>query len=58
MVAPPEAEQAELSGLLFGLDERVAAERATMRAAEALKKALMSVLLTGEVRVKPDEELA
>ena len=37
------------------LEHRLVAEKEALEGARALKSALMSVLLTGEVRVKPDE---
>ena len=41
---------------LAAVDERIAAERPTFAAHLTVKSALISVLLTGEVRVMPDEE--
>jgi type I restriction enzyme S subunit len=51
---PPPEEQRDLMAILSGLDERLATERAVASQIAAVKAALMSVLLTGEVRVKPD----
>lgn len=55
---PPPDEQRDLMAVLSGLDERLATERAVLSQVAAVKSALMSVLLTGEVRVKPDGEAA
>ena len=51
-------EQVRVATAIGGLDERVKVEFAALSALRSLKAALMSVLLTGEVRVKPDEEAA
>lgn len=47
-------EQAEIEEVLFSTDERLRAERATIAGLRRAKSALMSVLLTGEVRVQPE----
>jgi hypothetical protein len=44
--------------ILSALDDRRAREVAVLCSIGALKSALATVLLTGEVRVKPDEEAA
>lgn len=52
---PPLDEQVAISHSFDILAERARSEEATLDAMRTLKSALMSVLLTGEVRVKPDE---
>jgi len=51
-------EQLSISALATAIEERIHAEVATGDTLRSIKAALMSVLLTGEVRVKPDEEAA
>jgi type I restriction enzyme, S subunit len=51
-------EQAQIVRMLAEVEGRTASEAACATQLRALKAALMSVLLTGEVRVKPDEEAA
>ena len=53
---PPLSEQAEIVTLLAALERRLDKENATMVAAAGFKTALMSILLTGELRVTPDSE--
>jgi type I restriction enzyme S subunit len=55
---PPIGEQVEIVSALDSVEQRVVTELKALGAVRTLKKALMSVLLTGEVRVKPDEERA
>jgi type I restriction enzyme S subunit len=55
---PSRAEQAQIADSFDILAERFRAETASLDALRIVKSALMSVLLTGEVRVKPDEEAA
>jgi type I restriction enzyme S subunit len=55
---PLRDEQARIGAILSELDSRMLAERACRTALAEAKAALMSVLLTGEVRMKPDEEAA
>lgn len=55
---PPMEEQEEIAGSLRAVGERLRSERAVADGLRHLKSALMSVLLTGEVRVKPDDEAA
>lgn len=52
---PPKDEQEAISGLFNATEERVQVERTTLAALMSAKTSLMSVLLTGEVRVKPEE---
>jgi type I restriction enzyme S subunit len=52
---PTPAEQALILSAGRQLEHRLVAEKEALEGARALKSALMSVLLTGEVRVKPDE---
>jgi type I restriction enzyme S subunit len=47
-------EQREIAACLRSIVERSESERATLIELQELKSALMSVLLTGEVRVTPD----
>ena len=53
---PPKTEQGAISQLFETIDERLRAESASLAGLVAGKQSLMSVLLTGEVRVKPDDE--
>lgn len=55
---PPLEEQRCIAETLSGVDRRVDAETRTLSAAALLKTALMFVLLTGEVRVRPDVDAA
>jgi type I restriction enzyme S subunit len=55
---PPIDEQGEILQVLDALDARSDSEHRVRQALSVLKTALMSVLLTGEVRVNPDEEAA
>jgi type I restriction enzyme S subunit len=54
----PSDEQVAIVALLSLADARLEAERRESDGLQALKAALMSVLLTGEVRVTPDDEAA
>jgi type I restriction enzyme S subunit len=58
MPVPSLTEQSEIVGILASIDGRIGTEENTLLALKATKSALMSVLLTGEVRVKVDEESA
>lgn len=51
-------EQTEIVGAIASVEGRMACEEGCASQLRTLKVALMSVLLTGEVRVKPDEETA
>lgn len=55
---PPMSEQLEIVAALDTVDVRIDAEARLLAQQRSCKAALMSVLLTGEVRVKPDEEIA
>jgi len=55
---PPLAEQVEIADALRSIGNRIAAEKMGLDVLREVKAALMSVLLTGEVRVKPDPEEA
>ncbi len=52
---PSPAEQAEITTLADGLQTRVDAEEATLEALREARAALLPALLTGEIRVKPDD---
>ncbi|MBL9027197.1 MAG: restriction endonuclease subunit S [Myxococcales bacterium] len=54
LVVPPLSEQAEIAGALDSLEERADAERSTLQSLQDAKAALISVLLTGEVRINLD----
>jgi type I restriction enzyme S subunit len=54
----PMEEQAAIVDALRLVEGRIAVERRYAQDLESCKSALMSVLLTGEVRVTPDEEAA
>ena len=53
---PPIDEQKAIVAALTAVDRRLNCEIAAKRSASQLKSALMSVLLTGELRVTPDPE--
>lgn len=53
---PPLAEQRAIAEGLRDADQRIFAEEHYRDQLRAVKSALMSVLLTGELRVKPDED--
>lgn len=55
---PTAEEQARIGSALDGVETRLRAEEQAREGLSLVKAALMSVLLTGEVRVKPDEEAA
>jgi type I restriction enzyme S subunit len=55
---PPKDEQLAMSDALTLLADRRGAELIALAGMRGLRLALMSVLLTGEVRVKPDKEVA
>ena len=58
ILLPPVAEQEEIANLLERLDDRIVAETQRQAMLRNLKDALVSVLLTGEIRVTPDPEPA
>lgn len=53
---PPRDEQRRIVQISAGVDERLESENRELAAVRDLKSALMSVLLTGELRVTPDPE--
>jgi type I restriction enzyme S subunit len=55
---PPADEQARIADAILVVDTRVEVEIRTLQALRETRAALMSVLLTGELRVTPDEEPA
>ena len=55
---PPCAEQDLIVKILSTMEDRLAGEVRTLDGLAAAKSALMSVLLTGELRVTPDPEVA
>jgi type I restriction enzyme S subunit len=55
---PPHDEQIGIGRALTRVECRIESEEVVVAAWQALKSALMSVLLTGEVRVRPDEDAA
>lgn len=55
---PPLEEQESIATACCNLDASARSNRAAVEQLREIKGALMSVLLTGEVRVKPDEEAA
>jgi type I restriction enzyme, S subunit len=57
-LAPPLAEQQAICDVIDSVEEQLVAASGHQVAVRHLKSALMSVLLTGEVRVRPDEEAA
>lgn len=58
MPLPPEGERIAILRMLEATAERLRVEERNHAQLATLKSALMAVLLTGEVRVKPDEEAA
>ena len=56
VACPAVDEQREISDILVSLDRRVETENRRTARLERVKAALMSVLLTGELRVTPDPE--
>ena len=56
--APPTSEQREIAMIIDVCSERISEEGKCLVGLAQLKSALMSVLLTGEVRVRVDEEAA
>lgn len=55
---PSLGEQTAIADVLLDCDDRVEAESGTLRELAELKTALSSILLTGELRVRPDEGVA
>ena len=55
---PPLSEQVEIADAVEAIDDRLSSEKDALSALRATKSALMSVLLTGELRVRVDEEVA
>jgi type I restriction enzyme S subunit len=53
---PPIAEQREIASVIRTLDERLGCEAAALAQIGEVRLGLMSVLLTGDVRVTPDPE--
>ena len=53
---PPQAEQSQIGGAFSSLNETAMRNREDLEQLMAVKSALMSVLLTGEVRVQLDED--
>ena len=51
---PPRGEQRALAAPIEDLEDRIVIERESLGSLRGVKSALMSVLLTGEVRVTPD----
>jgi type I restriction enzyme S subunit len=58
MPVPSLVEQRQIAKVLLTVDDRIAVEGSTLRSLGEIKTHLMDVLLTGAVRVKPDEEAA
>lgn len=54
---PPLAEQETIAGAIVAIEERLVAEQEKQMGNLALKSALMSALLTGELRVTSDEAI-
>ncbi|WP_437659237.1 hypothetical protein [Sorangium sp. So ce1182] len=52
---PPVSEQKEIISVLEGMEARLRAEELTCQGLLQLKSSLLSALITGEVRVTPDE---
>ena len=58
LTLPSLAQQRKYGAILSSLDDAMAKTRAVIDRAQDVKKALMSVLLTGELRVTPDPQAA
>lgn len=58
MIVPKRDEQEHISAIAEAMDVRIAREAQVLTEKRRAKAALISVLLTGEVRVKPDEGAA
>jgi type I restriction enzyme S subunit len=58
VLLPPLDEQRDIAARADALDARLQSEECLVPALSGVKSALMCVLLTGELRVKPDEEAA
>jgi type I restriction enzyme S subunit len=58
VVVPPRAEQDEINARLDTVRERAHAEETHLNALRSAKSALMTALLTGELRVRTDDESA
>ncbi len=58
VIIPRDDEQKAIAKLFDSIDERIRAERDDLRGLVVAKDSLMSVLLSGEVRVKVDEDAA
>jgi type I restriction enzyme S subunit len=55
---PPKSEQRLIGAALLAMESNIRAQGEKLVGLQELKTTLMSVLLTGEVRVKPDDEAA
>ena len=55
---PPFSEQETIVSTLDSLLKRIETESVVLNSAQSTKQALMSVLLTGELRVTPDQDVA
>jgi len=49
---PPVSEQNELSSILFDIEEQIEKEKKAKKKMDIMKKGLMQILLTGQVRIK------
>lgn len=56
LLVPPLEEQKEIASILSSVDNKIQKEQEYKEQLEQLKKGLMQKLLTGEIRVKVDEE--
>ena len=56
VVVPRRSEQREIASILTSVDDALEKARVEMGRLEVVKTGLMSVLLTGEIRVTPDSE--
>lgn len=55
---PPLAEQRKISAILSSMDNAIEKHQLAMDQVQVVKSTLMSVLLTGELRVTPDPQVA
>jgi type I restriction enzyme, S subunit len=53
---PPIEEQRNIANILFSIDDKIQKEKNYYEKLQDIKKGLMQVLLTGEIRVEVDEE--
>ena len=58
ILLPPVDEQEDIADIVACFDKRIEAEREATASLDKLKSALISILLTGEIRITPDPDVA